>query len=127
MFTHVMVGTNDPDQARTFYDATFGALGVSGQHTPNGAFYGQPDKGMFGIVAPRDGQPATHANGGTIGFQAPDQASIDKWHEVGLANGGMDEGAPGRRDMPGQPIYGAYLRDPDRNKICAFTINVSDA
>ena len=121
-----MVGTNDLEKARAFYDATFAAIGVSGQHTPNGAFYGQPDKGMFGIGKPRDGQPATHANGGTIGFQAPDQASIDNWHAAGLANGGRDEGAPGRRDMPGQPIYGAYLRDPDNNKVCAFTINVAE-
>ena len=127
MFTHVMVGTNDPEKARAFYDATFAELGISGQHTPNGAFYGQPDKGRFGVVTPRDGQAATHANGGTIGFQAPDQPSIDKWHATGLAKGGTDEGAPGRRDMPGQPIYGAYLRDPDNNKICAFTINVSNA
>ena len=126
MYTHVMVGTNNKDSARAFYDATFACLGISGQESPNGAFYGSPETGMFGVATPRDGEPATHANGGTIGFQAADQASIDKWHATGLANGGSDEGAPGRRDMPNQPIYGAYLRDPDGNKISCFTINVED-
>jgi len=58
MFSHVMVGTNDPEQARKFYDATFGALGIPGQHTPNGAFYGSPETGMFGVTTPRDEQAA---------------------------------------------------------------------
>jgi len=124
MFTHVMVGTNNPDAARKFYDETLGKLGIVGQHTPKGAFYGSPETGMFGVGTPADGEAATHANGGTIGFQAPDRAAIDAWHAAGLALGGTDEGAPGRRDMPNQPIYGAYLRDPDGNKICAFTVNV---
>lgn len=124
MYTHVMVGCNDKEASVAFYDASFAALGIAGQPTPNGAFYGTPEGGMFGVTKPRDGEAATHANGGTIGFQAKDQASVDAWYAAGLANGGSDEGAPGRRDMPEQPLYGAYLRDPVGNKLCAFTINV---
>ena len=52
MYSHMMVGTNDPDTARAFYDATFAALGVKGQHTPRGAFYGTPEGGMFGVAIP---------------------------------------------------------------------------
>ena len=59
MYSHVMVGTDDPDAARAFYDATFGALGIPGQHTPRGAFYGSPETGMFGVAIPRDEQAAT--------------------------------------------------------------------
>ena len=75
MFTHVMVGTNDAAKARAFYDAAFGALGIAGMQTPNGAlWYGDPEsrEGMFGVVTPRNDEPATFANGGTIGFPAKD-------------------------------------------------------
>jgi catechol 2,3-dioxygenase-like lactoylglutathione lyase family enzyme len=123
MFTHVMVGTNDPDKARAFYDAVFGALGIPGQHTPKGAWYGNPDpevrSGAFFVVTPRDEQAATHANGGTIGFKAQSAAQIDAWYAAGMAHGGSDEGPPGPRDF-GMPIYAAYMRDPDGNKLCAL-------
>ena len=61
MFTHVIVGTNDPDKARAFYDVVFGALGIPGMRTPNGAWYGAPEaqEGMFGVVTPRNEDPAT--------------------------------------------------------------------
>jgi catechol 2,3-dioxygenase-like lactoylglutathione lyase family enzyme len=123
MFTHVTVGTNDPDKARAFYDAVFGALGIPGQHTPKGAWYGHPDpevgSGAFFVTTPRDEQAATHANGGTIGFKAESAAQIDAWYAAGMANGGSDEGPPGPRDY-GMPLYAAYLRDPDGNKLCAL-------
>jgi catechol 2,3-dioxygenase-like lactoylglutathione lyase family enzyme len=123
MFTHVTVGTNDPDRARVFYDAVFGALGIPGQHTPKGAWYGNPDpearSGAFFVTTPRDEQSATHANGGTIGFQAQSPAQIDAWYAAGMANGGSDEGPPGPRDY-GMPLYAAYMRDPDGNKLCAL-------
>ena len=122
MFTHVMVGTNDPDKARAFYDATFGALGIAGMHAPNGAlWYGDPEarEGMFGVVTPRDGNPACFANGGTIGFPAPSAEAIDAWYAAGMANGGSDEGPPGPRDWE-PPMYVAYMRDPDGNKLCAL-------
>jgi len=122
MFTHVMVGTNNPDQARAFYDATFGALGITGMQAPNGAlWYGDPEarEGMFGVVTPRDGNAACFANGGTIGFPAQSTEAIDAWHAAGLAHGGSDEGPPGTREW-GPQMYVAYLRDPDGNKLCAL-------
>jgi catechol 2,3-dioxygenase-like lactoylglutathione lyase family enzyme len=122
MYTHVMVGTNDPDTARSFYDATFAALGVAGQHTPRGAFYGTPETGMFGVAIPRDEDKATFANGGTIGFKAAGPDAVDAWHSAGMASGGSDEGAPGRREFGEVPLYGAYLRDPVGNKLCAFCV-----
>jgi catechol 2,3-dioxygenase-like lactoylglutathione lyase family enzyme len=115
-----MVGTNDPEQAFAFYDATFGALGVPSNRMKERAFYGEPGKPMFAVGKPANGGPATHANGGTIGFQAKNRAAVDAWHAAGLANGGSDEGAPGERFYGDPPIYGAYMRDPDGNKLCAF-------
>ena len=126
MFTHMIVGYNDYEQSTAFYDATFAALGLTGQKMDGRAFYRSPDGGVFGLGPPRDGQPATHANGGTIGLQAEGADEVDAWHAAGIANGGTDEGAPGRRDMPEQKMYGAYLRDPVGNKLCAFTVNVGE-
>ncbi|KLE34579.1 VOC family protein [Aurantiacibacter luteus] len=126
MFTHVVVGTNDPEASARFYDATFGALGIAGGRSGSSAYYGGYDGGFFSVGPPRDGEAATHANGGTIGLSAKTQSEVDAWHAAGIANGGSDEGAPGRRDMGPNKLYGAYLRDPCGNKICAFTTNVDD-
>lgn len=122
MYSHVMVGTNDPEQARAFYDATFSALGIPGQHTPRGAWYGSPETGMFGVAIPRDEQAASHANGGTIGLKAPSREAVHAWHAAALANGGTCEGPPGPREYGDVPLYGAYVRDPVGNKLCAFTV-----
>jgi catechol 2,3-dioxygenase-like lactoylglutathione lyase family enzyme len=125
MFTHVTVGTNDPDRARQFYDAVFEVLGIPGQHTPKGAVYFNPDPaaatGMFGVVTPRNEEPACFANGGTVGFKAESTAQVDAWYAAGMANGGSDEGPPGPREF-GMPIYAAYMRDPDGNKLCALVM-----
>jgi catechol 2,3-dioxygenase-like lactoylglutathione lyase family enzyme len=121
MFTHVRVGCNDPVASIAFYDALFGALGVSGQyHGDQHAMYGSHETGLFMVGPPADGQAATPANGGTIGLQARDRAAVDAWYAGGMAKGGSDEGPPGERNYTDPPIYGAYLRDPDGNKLCAF-------
>ena len=127
LFTHIVVGTNDPEASAAFYDATFGALGIAGSRMGDSAYYGSYADGFFSVGRPRNGEPATHANGGTIGLAAATQDQVDAWHAAGLANGGTCDGPPGRRDMPDTALYGAYLRDPAGNKICAFTTNVDQA
>jgi catechol 2,3-dioxygenase-like lactoylglutathione lyase family enzyme len=121
MFTHVMVGTNDAVKGKAFYDAVLGALGVPEGHEfrPGVVFYFH-DGLAFGVGLPADGDAACHANGGTIGFKAATKEAVDAFHAKGLELGGSDAGAPGKR--PGAPgnAYGAYLRDPCGNKICAF-------
>jgi catechol 2,3-dioxygenase-like lactoylglutathione lyase family enzyme len=117
MFTHVRIGTNDVAKARAFYDAVLAPFDLAGQEMGAGVSYGSFGSGMFMVGPAREGV-ASHANGGTIGFQAPDRDAVDAFHAAGLANGGSDEGAPGVRE--GFGIYAAYLRDPDGNKICAI-------
>ncbi|MCE7797803.1 VOC family protein [Sphingobium sufflavum] len=124
MFSHIMVGANDIEASRKFYDATFAALGYTDSFDdPKGrVFWSTPQGGRFAITPPIDGQPATPGNGNTIGFGVDTDDKIDAWHAAGVANGGTAiEDAPGIRHA-GTPMamYLAYLRDPAGNKLCAM-------
>jgi catechol 2,3-dioxygenase-like lactoylglutathione lyase family enzyme len=121
MFSHIMIGTNDLDRAKSFYDAVLGTLGVPpGNVDRHRVFYRTPT-GVFSVSLPIDGEPATCANGGTIGFACADAAQADAWHAAGVANGGTSiEEPPGVREGGFGALYLAYLRDPDGNKICAL-------
>lgn len=122
MFTHVLFGSTDVERSRAFYDATMTALGHQPAAQPEGSpriFYGNFVSGAFGVGTPANGEAVTYANGGTVGLRAPDADAVDAWHAAGLANGGTCEGEPGPRQNGAS--YGAYLRDPDGNKICAFS------
>jgi catechol 2,3-dioxygenase-like lactoylglutathione lyase family enzyme len=121
MFSHVMVGTNDLEASHKFYDALLGTLGIKpGVANKNRYFYRSPS-GLFGITIPINGEPATHANGGTIGFAAVSPEQADAFHAAGVSNGGTScEDPPGWRDNGATKLYLAYLRDPDGNKICAM-------
>lgn len=120
IFTHAVLGTNDLERSKKFYDAALGALGLKaigpmGQH---GFMWG--DKGPeFIITRPANGLPSTYANGGTLGFAAPNRKAVHAFHEAGLANGGTCEGKPGPRSFT-PTSYASYLRDPDGNKICTY-------
>ena len=121
MFSHIMLGANDLDRAKTFYDAALGALGVPpGKVAGNRVLY-LTASGVFMITKPLDGRPATGANGGTIGFAADSPAQADAWHAAGLTAGGAAcEDPPGVRAGGFGKLYLAYLRDPDGNKLCAL-------
>ena len=121
MFSHVMLGTDDLEKSKTFYDAVLGTLGVApGVANKNRYFYRSPT-GTFSITTPVNGEAACHANGGTIGFLAETSEQADAFHAAGVANGGTTcEDAPGFREGPGGKLYLAYLRDPAGNKICAL-------
>jgi catechol 2,3-dioxygenase-like lactoylglutathione lyase family enzyme len=97
VLSHVFVGTNDIERARDFYDAVLGTLGNKRLLTvDNFSGWGQEEP-QFMVARPINGQPATPANGGTIGLVAPTRNAVHEFHRVALANGGTDEGAPGRR------------------------------
>ena len=116
-----MVGVNDLEAARKFYDALLGTLGIApGVANKNRYFY-RSKTGTFCITTPLNGELACHGNGSTIGFnvQSPEQA--DAFHAAGIANGGTTcEEPPGFRDGSVGKLYLAYVRDPDGNKLCAL-------
>jgi len=122
MFTHIMIGTNDLERSRAFYDATLGALGIAKSNPALAGLVYLKEGPFLGIRKPRDGKPATAANGGTIGLRAPSRRAVREFHAAALATGGTDEGAPGPRDFV-STAYAAYVRDPDGNKLCAICLD----
>lgn len=121
MFSHIMVGTNDLDRAKSFYDAVLGTLGVPPAMVDGHRIFYMTPTGVFSVSKPIDGEDATHANGGTIGFACNSPEQADAWHAAGVANGGQSiEEPPGVRAGGMGKLYLAYLRDPDGNKICAL-------
>ena len=126
MFSHIMIGTNHLEHAKQFYDAVLGVLGAGepmrNQAPPGHArlFY-LHDGGMFCVTEPINGEPATFANGGTIGFKCHSPEQVQAFHDVAVAHGGQSiEAPPGLRESSIGPLYLAYVRDPDGNKLCAI-------
>lgn len=120
VFTHVTVGTNDLNKARTFYDTVLGTLGLKriADLDENGSIWGVNAPSFF-VLKPANGQPASVGNGVTVSFEAPNRAAIDAFHAAALAAGCPDEGAPGTRDWAPN-AYAAYTRDLDGNKLAVY-------
>jgi len=120
MFSHVTIGTNDVAKAKGFYDKLLGPLGLVRHADYPEAFGYGPAGGrpQIWIVRPLDKNTATAGNGITVGLEAANRAAVDAAHKAGLGAGGKDEGAPGIRAHYHPNYYGAYLRDPDGNKVC---------
>jgi catechol 2,3-dioxygenase-like lactoylglutathione lyase family enzyme len=124
MLYHVMVGSNDIERSRQFYDAVLGVLGCPPAMTNEAAtghvrlFY-RHDGSTFTVTQPINDEPATVANGGTVGFKCPSPEVVLQFHDVAVAHGGTSiEEAPGPRH--GGAVHLAYVRDPDGNKLCAL-------
>lgn len=126
MFSHVMVGTNDIERSKRFYDAVLATLGA-GAPLRNSAGTGQArlfyrhDGVSFCVSEPIDGGAACSANGGTIGFKCSSPAQVQEFHDAAVANGGTSiEEPPGLREAGMGAMHLAYVRDPDGNKLCAL-------
>lgn len=126
MFSHVMVGSNDLERSKRFYDAVLGVLGA-GEPVRNQASTGhnrlfyRHDGVSFCVSEPINGEPATFANGGTIGFKCSSPEQVARFHAAAVAHGGTSiEEPPGLREGKLGALYLAYVRDPDGNKLCAL-------
>ena len=122
MFSHIMLGANDIQESKSFYDAVFNVLGYDpGVIDEKGRCFYFTKSGVFAISKPIDGLPANKGNGSTVGFSAKSSGDVDDWHAAGTANGGATcEDPPGLREGAGMKLYLAYLLDPSGNKLCAL-------
>jgi catechol 2,3-dioxygenase-like lactoylglutathione lyase family enzyme len=118
MFSHVMVGSNDVERSKRFYDTLFGKEA----HQDDKGRLAYRNKGaVFMVTRPIDGKEACHANGGTVGFNFDSPEEVDEWHRRGIEAGGTSiEDPPGYREGGFGKLYLAYLRDPDGNKLCGL-------
>ena len=126
MFNHIVIGSNDIERSQRFYDAVLGTLGVGGpfrDRTASGhtrLFY-RHDGGTLCISEPINGEKATPANGGTLGFKCSSPEQVHSFHDVAVAQGGTSiEDPPGMREGKLGAMHLAYVRDPDGNKLCAI-------
>ncbi len=126
MFNHIMVGTNDIERAKRFYDAVLGTLGAgeplrNDAKTGHARLFYRHDGSTFCVSEPINGEPATGANGGTIGFKCSSPEQVRAFHDAAVAQGGVSiEDPPGLREGSVGTLYLAYVRDPDGNKLCAL-------
>ena len=130
MIGYVTLGTNDLERARGFYDALLAEIGATRKmQFPETGFtlYGTGERRPgIAVTRPYDGEPATPGNGNMTAIAAGSRTIVDRLHAKALELGGTDEGAPGLRTPEGPAaFYGAYFRDLDGNKLCAFCIGPS--
>ncbi|PVM86889.1 VOC family protein [Caulobacter radicis] len=119
--SYMTVGSNRLEEAKAFYDALLGSIGMKPlfEHPSGGRLYRGKGVGMFGVLGPYDGNPACIGNGMMGGFDFDTREEVDAFHAKAIELGGACEGAPGER-MP--KAYFAYFRDLDGNKLCAYRL-----
>ncbi|MDO6514308.1 MULTISPECIES: VOC family protein [unclassified Neptuniibacter] len=126
MFSHVMVGSDDIERSKNFYNSVLGVLGVkepvvnvndTGQTR---LFYIHNDS-IFCVTEPINGKPMSAANGSTIGFTCDSSEQVKELHDVAVANGGTSiESPPGLRNNTTGKKHLCYFLDPDGHKICGM-------
>ena len=120
MYSHTTLGTNDRARAEKFYDAVMAVLGHPVLFkTPKLVAYGTPTGEKLFVVPPFDGKEARPGNGVHVAFKVDSRAKVDAFYDAAMKNGGSDEGKPGLRPHYHPNYYGAYVRDPDGNKLQA--------
>jgi catechol 2,3-dioxygenase-like lactoylglutathione lyase family enzyme len=126
MIGYVTLGSNDLDRARGFYDQLMPVLGAGrmmefgDNFTMYGTGMGKPG---LAVCKPYNGDEATVGNGNMSAIACDTRGRVDALYNKAMELGASDEGPPGLRGEEGdQAFYGAYFRDLDGNKLCAFSI-----
>jgi catechol 2,3-dioxygenase-like lactoylglutathione lyase family enzyme len=126
MFSHIMIGTNNIEKSKAFYDAVLKTLGVGDairnvNSTGQTRLFYRHEGGTFCLSEPINGEPATFANGGTIGFKCTSPEQVVAFHAAAVAQGGQPiEHPPGLREGAMGALHLAYVRDLDGHKLCAM-------
>jgi catechol 2,3-dioxygenase-like lactoylglutathione lyase family enzyme len=127
MLNYATVGSNDLPRAVAFYESLLKEYGwqTASRNPDGGQVFAHPSGSLFGVVAPRDGRPATVGNGTMIGFNVASIEQVAAFHALAMELGATDEGAPGNRGDDKVQYYFGYIRDLDGNKLCAYHIPAS--
>ncbi len=121
MINHVMLGTNDLEAARAFYDAVLPIVGYGTAFQDKERLFWASKKGSFALTVPIDGEPATASNGFTLGFRCDSPEQVTAFHDAAVAAGGTAiEDPPGLRESSMGPMHLSYVRDLDGHKLCAI-------
>ena len=126
MLNHIMIGSNDIERSKSFYNAVLGVLGAGEpmahvNDTGQTRLFYSHDGSTFSVSEPINGEPANVANGSTIGFVCSSPEQLQEFHDVAIANGGTTmEDPPGLREGSMGPMYLCYFKDPDGHKICGI-------
>lgn len=126
MINHVMVGSNDIERSKAFYNAVLGVLGagdpfVNVNDTGQTRLFYMHEGSNFAVSEPINGEAASHGNGATIGLRCKSMEQVKELHDVAIANGGTSiEDPPGPRESAMGTMNLCYFLDPDGNKICGI-------
>jgi len=126
MLNHIMIGSNDIERSKNFYNAVLGVLGagepmVHVNDTGHTRLFYMHNGSTFSVSEPINDEPATAANGATIGFRCDSLEQIKELHDVAIANGGTSiEDPPGPREGSMGTMNLCYFRDPDGHKVCGI-------
>ncbi|MEE4152797.1 MAG: VOC family protein [Erythrobacter sp.] len=126
MLNHVMIGSNDIEKSKAFYNAVLGVLGagepmVNANATGQTRLFYMHAGSTFCVSEPINGEPATCANGFTIGLKCESPEQVKELHDVAVANGGKSiEDPPGPREGAMGVMHLCYFVDPDGHKMCGI-------
>lgn len=123
MYQYATLGSNDIKASKAFFDATLGAIGVTGFYEDDEALaYAETgsSRPALWVLKPFNGGEASFGNGAMLCFGAASVEAVNAFHAAALANGGSDEGAPGYREQYSPDFYACYVRDPFGNKMGAM-------
>lgn len=126
MFNHIMIGTNDIEKSKAFYEKVLKVVGVEGSmdntlESGTKRVFFIHDGDILALTQPIDGEPATCANGMTIGFKCTSPEQVKELHDVAIAAGGTSiEDPPGLRENAMGSMHLSYFRDLDGHKLCGL-------
>ena len=124
MIGYITLGVQDMERAEAFYTELLAELGAKKMMDAGRIkFFGtSPSRPMLAICIPYDEEPQHCGNGNMVAIPGGDKDNIKRLYDRAIELGATDEGEPGER-VP-EVFYGAYVRDPEGNKLCFFDMNM---
>ena len=120
MIGYVTIGVTDMEKAKAYYSELLADLGASVlMDMGRIAFVGTGmDAPMLSVCIPHNENDPQPGNGNMVAISAGSKEMADQLYHKAIALGASSEGEPGQRipDM----FYGAYVRDPDGNKMVFY-------